>query len=221
MAETKRIIVIGLGSFGAALARRLVKNGCRVTGVDRDKERVEALTDVLYEAIIGDATERETIAHLSIEQANAVYIGLGEDISLSLLATLHVKNEHARRVIVKGVTREHGAILKALDVDRVVFPETEIAQSLADREAYPNVIDFLPIGAEYAFIEVAVPDSMAGKSLLDVRLRQRYDVWVVGVKNALSGELAIFPDGTYVLGPDELLLIVGKEGDVARLQNIK
>jgi trk system potassium uptake protein TrkA len=221
MAETKHFVVIGLGTFGGALSTRLAKNGCRVTGVDTDKERVEAHKDVLYEAIIGDATSRETIAQLPIKTANAVYIGMGEDITLSLLATLHVKQEHARHVIVKGVTPEHGAILESLGVDRVVFPEIEIAESLADRAAWPNVVDFLPIGEDYVFIEVAVPDTLAGKSLLDLRLRQRYDVWVVGVKNALSGQLKMFPDGNYILHPDEMLLIVGNEKDVARMQRLE
>ena len=65
MASPKNFVVIGLGSFGAALARRLCKNGCRVTGMDASRESVEALKDVLYEAIIGDATERETVEHLA------------------------------------------------------------------------------------------------------------------------------------------------------------
>ena len=220
MAETKHFVVIGLGHFGAALATRLAKNGCRVTGVDNDRERVEGLKDVLYEAIIGDATSRDTVTQLPIENSNAVYIGMGPDISQSLLATLHVKREGAQRIIVKGVTAEHGAILESLGVDRVVFPEIEIAESLADRATWPNVIDFLPIGAEYAFIELAVADSLAGKSLMDLRLRQRYDVWIVGVKNALNAKLDIFPDGKYVLSPDDMLLVVGKEDDLVRLQEL-
>lgn len=220
MAEPKHYVVIGLGTFGAALARRLVKNGCRVTGVDVDKDRVESLKDVLYEAIIGDATSRETVAQLPIQTANAVYIGMGEDIALSLLATLHATQQKARRVIVKGVTPEHGVILKSLGVDRVVFPEIEIAEELADRAAWPNVVDFLPIGADELFVEVAVPDTLIGKSLMDLRLRQRFNVWVVGVKNALGGKLDMFPDGNYVLCPDQMLLIVGSEKDVAQIEKM-
>ena len=91
MASPKNFVVIGLGSFGSALAQRLCKNGCRVTGLDSSRECVDALKDILYEAIIGDATERETIEHLPVKQANAVFISMGEDITRSLLATLHAK----------------------------------------------------------------------------------------------------------------------------------
>lgn len=221
MNPTHHFIVIGLGTFGSALASRLTTNGCRVSGVDNDRARVEALKDVLFEAIIGDGTKYETISQLPIEQADAVFIGMGEDISVSLLATLHVKQEGAKRIIVKGVTAEHGAILKSLGAERVVFPEIEIAESLADRVTWPNIVDFLPIGSQYAFAEIAVPDSLAGKSLMELRLRQRYDVWVVGVKKALEEEIEMFPAGDYVLGPDQILLAMGKELELERFQELQ
>lgn len=218
MPKIKHFVVIGLGTFGGALTARLAKNGCRVTGVDNDRDRVEFLKDVLYEAIIGDATDRQTVSQLPIKQVDAVYIGMGQDITRSLLAALHVKQEGARRVVVKGVTADHGALLESLQVERVVFPEVEIAESLADRATWPNVIDFLPIDAEYAFIELAVPDTLAGKSLADLRLRQTYKIWIVGIKSALDGKLDMFPDGQYVLKPDQILMIIGKEKELNRLQ---
>ena len=218
MVEVKHFIVIGLGSFGTALAQRLCRNGCRVTGVDGSRERVEELKDVLYEAIIGDATERETLEHLSLKDAKAVFISLGEDITQSLLATLHAKELGAHRIIVKGVTPEHGRLLRCLGIDRVIFPETEMAQELADQMTWPNIIDFLPIDPEYSFVEIAAPDRFAGQTLQQLDLRRKFGVWVVGIKDALSGELSMFPDGDFQVTPDQLLLLVGKQKDVERLR---
>ncbi len=218
MVDTKHFIVIGLGSFGTALAERLCKNGCRVTGVDGSRERVEELKDVLYEAIIGDATERETLEHLAMKDAKAVFVSLGEDITQSLLATLHAKELGAHRIIVKGVTPEHGRLLRSLGIDRVIFPETEIAQELADQMTWPNIIDFLPIDPEYSFVEIAAPDHFAGMTLQQLDLRRKFGVWVVGIKDALSGKLSMFPDGTFQVNPDQLLLLVGKQRDVERLR---
>ena len=36
-------------------------------------------------------------------------------------------------------------------------------------------------------------------------------MWVVGVKDALTGKLAMFPDGQYKLSADQVLLVVGKQ----------
>ena len=220
MADAKRFFVIGLGSFGTALAARLCRNGGRVTGIDMDRMRVEAMKDILYEAIIADATDREALQVLPISSAEAVFISLGENITLSILAALHALELNAKNVIVKGVTREHGKILRRLGVDRVIFPETEIAEQVADRILWPNVIDFLPIGQDYNFVEVAAPDSITGKTLLEINLRRRFGVWVVGVKDALTGKLEMFPDGEYRFGVDQILLVVGKGADVAKLREL-
>lgn len=218
MAEMKHFIVVGLGSFGAALAERLHKNGCRVTGMDINPDLVERRSTSLYEAVIGDATQREAMEHLKLSRADSVVISMGEDITRSILATLHAKELEARRVIVKGVTEEHSRILKRLGVDRVVFPEIEIAQSLADRLTWPNIVDYLPIDPEYSFVEIAAPEEFRGKTLEQLNLRREYGVWIVGVKDVLTGKLRMFPAGDTKMGPDELLLMVGKDTDIQKLR---
>jgi trk system potassium uptake protein len=222
MADPRKLhfVVIGMGSFGSALARRLSGHGCRVTGLDADRERIELLGEILYEPIIGDATDRATLEHLNLRDATAVIISLGEDITQSLLATLHARAVGAERVIVKGVTKEHGQILKSLGVSRVIFPEEEMATALGDRLLWPNIVDFLPIDPEYSFLEIAVPESFAGKTVVELDLRRRYGIWVVGVKDAMTGKLEMFPGGDFKLGPDQLLLVIGRQSDLAELQEM-
>lgn len=220
MAETKRFVVIGLGTFGAALARKLKSNGIRVTGIDGEAEAVEAVQDHLFEAVIGDATDREALATLSLDTADSVVISLGEDITRSLLATLHAKELGARHIVVKGVTPEHGKLLKSLGVERVVFPEIEIAQQLADRLTWPSVIDFLPIDSDYSFVEIVMPESMLGKKLMDTDLKKKFGLWVVGVKDVLTGKLTMFPDGDYKFSDDQMLLLVGKEKDLRKFREL-
>ena len=220
MASIKHFVVIGLGSFGTALAKRLCKNGCRVTGLDASKDRVEELKEELYEAIIGDATERELLQHLPLSYADAVFNSMGEDITRLLLSTLHCRELGGKRIIVKGVTAEHGRLLQSLGVDRVIFPEIEIAEDLADRMTWTNVVDFLSIDPDYSFMEVAAPDSFAGKTLQELNIRQRHGIWVVGVKDPLSGELTMFPAGDFRLSVDQILLIVGKPSDLGSLRDV-
>jgi trk system potassium uptake protein TrkA len=221
MAYAKRFVVLGLGTFGRALAEKLAENGCRVTGVDRSRGPVEDLKDVLYESVIADVTERESLEHLSLPDADAVLISLGGNISFSLLATLHAKELGAKRIIVKGATPEHGKLLMHLGVERVVFPEQEIARELADRMTWPNVLDFVPIDPNYSLVEMAAPESCAGQTLKEADLRHRFNVWVLGVKDALSGKLTIFPDADFKLSDDQLLLAIGKQEDLNRLRELK
>lgn len=221
MAETRHFIVIGLGTFGAALARRLAENHCRVTGLDARRERVEMLKDDLYEAIIADARDREALAHLPLKDASSVIIGLGEDITQSILATLHVKELGARRIIARGVTPEHGRILKTLGVERVIFPEFEIAQELADRLTWPNILDYLPIDPDYSLAEFSPPDHYVGKTLEQLNLRREIGILVIGVKDALTGKLDMLPDGQFQVRPDQAMIVLGTQASLDRLRNMR
>jgi trk system potassium uptake protein TrkA len=222
MAQIDRnFIMLGMGSFGTALSRKLAANGCRVTGVDGRRERLDAVKNDIHEAVIGDCTDRELLENLPIRAATAVFISLGENISQSLLATLHVKELGARNVIVKGVTKEHGKILEHLGVDRVVFPEEEVARELADRMTWPNVLDYLPIDPEYSVAEVAMPESLAGKTLAEAELRNRFGVNVMGLKDVMKGKFDMFPDAKTKLLDDQVLLVVGREKDLARLRELR
>ncbi len=223
MANKKHFIVLGLGTFGESLARRLCENGCRVTGVDRNKQKVESLKNELYEAIVADVTERAALEHIDLPDADTVFISLGEgaDMSPSLMAVLHARELGARRLVVKGLSVEHGKILKTLGVERVVFPESEIAVELADRTTWPNVLDYLPIDPDYSFVEMAVPDAVVGKTLLEADLRRKYNVWIIAVKEALTGQLHMFPDPNIRFTGDQILMIVGAHEDLNRFREVR
>jgi|TARA_B100000073_G_scaffold69206_1_gene51069 trk system potassium uptake protein TrkA len=221
MVVKKKFIMLGMGSFGSALAKRLAENGCIVTGVDQRRDRLELVKNDINESVIGDATDREVLENLPIRDATAVFISLGETIARSLLATLHVKELGARNVIVKGVTQEHGKILKHLGADRVVFPEVEVARELADRETWPNVLDYLPIDPEYSVAEITVPSSLSGKTLAEANLRSRIGVHVMGIKDPMSTKLTMFPDGRTLLLDEQALLVVGREDELAALREMQ
>lgn len=223
MNKKKHFVVLGLGTFGTSLARRLCENGCRVTGVDRDPQRVESLKHMLYEAVVADATELMALQEMDVKSADAVLISLGENgnMSPSLMAVLHARELGARKLIVKGLNAEHGKILEKLGVDRVVFPDSEIALQLADRATWPNVLDYLSIDSEYAIVEIAIPESLIGKTLQEGDLRNRHHVWVFAIKDALSGKLKVFPGPDSQLTSDQALLLVGSHEALDRFRDVK
>ncbi len=219
--ENRIFIMLGMGSFGSALASRLAENGCRVIGVDQKKDRMELVKNQIYEAVIGDSTDREVLEGLPIKDAFAVFISLGESIARSLLATLHVKELGAKQIIVKGVTKEHGKILSHIGASRVIFPEEEVARQLADKMTWPNVLDYLPIDPEYSVAEVTMPSSLSGKTLAEANLRNRLGVHVMGIKDVLHDKLEMFPDGRTMLLDDQMLLVVGRDKEMAALRELK
>ncbi len=182
---------------------------------------VDSLKTALYESVIADATQRSVIEQLALDSVNAVFISLGEGLAPSLLAALHAKECGAKRIIVKGMSNDHGKILTSMGVERVVFPETEMARNLADRITWPNVLDYIPIDPDYSVVEITVPSSLSGKTLLDADLRRCYHIWVIAIKDALTGKLLMFPDAEFRLTDDQLLVAVGKQHELNRFRELK
>jgi trk system potassium uptake protein TrkA len=215
----RRFVVLGLGTFGSGLAERLSGNGCRVTGVDESEKRVAALQHLLYEAIVADVTSRETLEQLQLDKAETVFISLGEQIERSVLAALHAKEVGARQICVKGVSLDHSKILRALGVHRVVFPEAEMAIQVADEFTWPNVLKGVQLDPEYMVVEMAVPASLVGKSLVEADLRNRFGVMVMAVKDALTGTLTPIPPGSFKLTDEQLLFLMGKEEALSKFRD--
>ncbi|MGD9388299.1 MAG: TrkA family potassium uptake protein [Gammaproteobacteria bacterium] len=133
MAEKhSRYVVIGLGRFGSALARRLAKNGQRVTGVDIDEQAVQAVEDCLTDALVADGADEEVLKSLDLPSADAVFISLGDHANRSIVATMFALELGAQRVIVKGIDALHAKILRKLGKVQVLFAEEAMARYVAD-----------------------------------------------------------------------------------------
>jgi trk system potassium uptake protein TrkA len=118
------------------------------------------------------------------------------------------------------VTKEHGKILSHLGANRVVFPEEEVAKELADKSSWPNVLDFLPIDPEYSVVEITVPESLEGKTLAEADLRNSVGVFVLGLRDVMQGRFQMFPEGRTKLIQDQILLVIGREEELARLREM-
>lgn len=213
------MVIMGLGTFGASLATRLSHNGCRVTGIDSDESRVSALRKVLYEPVVADVTDRAALEPLMIDRAEVVFISLGEEIEKSILAALHARDLGAREVFARGVSEDHARILKALGVKEVIFPEEEIARVWADNLTWRDVLKHLVIDDRHEVVEMAVPNSLVGKTLQQSDLRRRHGILVIGVKDALhGGALTPAPGGDHVLSEDEMLLVLGSHEAITAIR---
>jgi trk system potassium uptake protein len=125
-------VLIGLGRFGAALARRLSEHGHRVTGIDLDEAAVQRVQDCLHSALVADGSDEEVLKTVGLPGATAVFISLGDHANRSIVATMYALELGAPRVIVKGIDSLHAKILRKLGKVEVIFPEEAMARYVAD-----------------------------------------------------------------------------------------
>ena len=213
-----RIAVLGVGNFGHFFTRRLATQKVEILAIDGDKESIDTIAAYVTDAVVGDCTNRDLLEELDVGSVDYVVISLGSEMDASILATLHVRSLGVPNIYVKAVSQDHGRILELIGATKIIHPEREVAESLAEALGKPNVLDFIPLGEDYSIVEMEPSAGVVGKSLEELDLRNRFGVTVVGVKEYLTGARQMNPPGSYVVNDDVSLLIMGRAEQIERLQ---
>ncbi|HEX5443701.1 MAG TPA: TrkA C-terminal domain-containing protein, partial [Pirellulales bacterium] len=61
---------------------------------------------------------------------------------------------------------------------------------------------------------------LSGQTLRQADLRRKYGCLVLGVKDHLTGHLTLNPDGDFRLTDDQLLLVIGRKEELARMSQL-
>jgi trk system potassium uptake protein len=217
MKRKKYICVIGLGQFGMELARELSKD-CEVLALDLNEDLVYAIADDVQRALVVDARDYASLKQVVTADFDEVIVSLGESLEASILCTLHIKKIGIKMIRAKVMSEDHAAIVHSLGVQEVIFPERETAWRLAAQIINPNLLDYIPLEAGYRVMDVAPPNSYYGRTLLELELRQKYGVFVIAVKELVPQRFIFLPDPKFVVKPSDILVMIGREEELARLQ---
>lgn len=119
---------------------------------------------------------------LGIENFDVVIIGIASDLEASVLCTLTCKEIGVKKVIAKAENLKHKMVLERVGADEVVIPEMEMGEKMGARLANPLLHDIMTISSKYSIIEMELPSSWAGSSLVTLDIRKKYDVNVLAVE---------------------------------------
>lgn len=213
MAEKKNsFAVIGLGAFGSTVAVDLARMGAYVLGVDLDERRVARVADELAEAKILDATDDTALREAGFDRYGAVLVAIGESLEASILATLNARLVGCRTVWVKARDKTHHRILSRLGADRVILPEIEMGQHVAQMLHNPLVRDYASLGNGFYAMSLDVPPPLAGRRLATLDLA-RHDLRLLAVMRGTK-QLDLSTDAA--LAEEDHLVVLGREDDLRR-----
>ena len=214
----KRVVVIGLGIFGFNLAKDLFEAGLEVIAVDKNKDLVQKIRDFSTKAVMADATEKDVMEAIGIEENDVVIVSFGEDLAASTILTLHLKEMKVKTIIVKAPNEDHKRILEKVGATEVVIPEREMAAKIARSLISPNVMEYIPLTREYTICEIAPPASFIGKSIAEIQLRKRYNIGLLASRDVLTDQISMIPGGDFVVKDSDILVVIGKEKDIQDLK---
>ena len=210
--------MIGPGNFGSYLALTLTKFGHTVIAVYKNPDRVQAVGRELAKAVEADVAKKDVLKAIGLDTADLALVSLGNGIDLSTLATLYIKELGVEEIWVKVVSEDHAEVMRLIGANRTIFPEKEMAERLARSLHHPNIVERVSIAEDFGILEYTLPDSFAGKSLIDLDLRRNYKVNVVAMHAAGASEASLNPDPTQPLAKGDILFILGLLED---LENLK
>lgn len=215
-----QIVVIGLGRFGFHVARELHAAQHEVLAIDADADVVQRVRNHSSRAVVLDARDAERLAALGLSDFDAAVVSLGELVDVSCLVALHLRELKVRKIVTKAGSEDHGKLLRLIGADEVIFPERESAERLAYRLTSADLLQHLPLGEGISIDEIAPGDEMTGKTLAELALPRRFNVQVLAVRDALTGQLRANPGALFRVKDSDSLLVVGDDPSLAKLRRI-
>jgi trk system potassium uptake protein TrkA len=204
--------VIGLGRFGATLARRLESMGHIVLGVDRDMARVQEISDAITSAANLDAMNEAALAEVDISSFGTVVVAIGDDFEANALVTAHLKSLGIPRVIALAETSRHRDLLSRIGADQVILSDEDSGTRLAEALATPSMLERVVLDSSHSLTELKVPSSLVGQP---VNILGRYEITVLLIQrpdclmpNPVAETLLEEGDTIFTVGPRDKLLEV-------------
>ncbi len=226
-----RFAVLGLGRFGTQLALDLASHGADVVALDSRMERVDDLKDHVSEAICVDCTDADAMARLNLDHVDVAIVGFGQSQEVSILATAILADLGVPMIVARAGSELHRRILRRVGAQRVVDPETDAARDLARSLLSFEVVMKAELAEGYHVAEVRAPAALVGKSVGQLRFRQRFDLLIVGVHRPIETltedgrvvqetQMIASPGPDFEIHEEDRLLVVGRTEAIERLVSV-
>jgi len=209
------VLVIGLGRFGTAAARELMRLGHEVLAVDGNEAIVNEIAPDVTHAVQLDAADEGALRAIGAAEFDHAIVAISSGVEASIFATMALKKLGVRNVVAKAGSDLHGAILERVGADRVVFAEREMGQRVAHSFAVRQVVDYLDVAPRVGIVKVRPPEAWVGRSLKDLDLPGRLQLTPVTLRRGEG--VTINPHPTEVIRADDELILIGKDDKLEEL----
>lgn len=211
----KSFCIIGLGKFGTALAETLSKNGKQVLVIDIDAAKINAIADKVTAAVIGDPTNEAVFKSAGIENYDCAIICMVGNINDNVLLTMNLKELGIKKVVGRAINEGHKKVLQKIGADMIIFPEEDMGERVANLLSKDNLIDFIDFNG-YNIAEIQIPKEWIGKNLIELQLRKRFNVNVIGLRDG-NGTLNVSPSPERAFRENDKISVIGTEKDIEKL----
>ena len=214
----KSYLVIGMGLFGAEVARQLCALGCEVLAMDIRNDLVQQVANDVTHAVVGDAQDLEVLRALGAGDFDCAIIAIGDNLAASVLTTMNLKELNVPYIVCKAHDLTHRKVLEKLGVNRVVIPEYEFAGRLARSLSRHNVLDYIELSPDYGILDIPAPKKWVGRNLKELNVRAELGVTIIAIEN--SGSTNVSPEAQYRIRENDTVVILGDNEALEAVQKL-
>ncbi len=221
----KTFAVIGLGRFGHKLAVSLSMSGAEVIAIDIKRDQVELIGDQVSLAVRLDSTDENALRSQGVGKVDMAIVGIGQGaggFEAAVLTVVNLKNLGVKKIYARAEHIIEGQVFEAVGATRVIYPELESAQRWAYKLIAPQIGEKIDFAPGYSLARVKAPKSFRDKTVVELQLRQKYNINLVAVKRgeqsgAENGKVINVPMPQTKIYENDTLMVAGSEADLAKL----
>lgn len=208
-----RIVIIGCGRLGSALATSLSNAGHTITVIDRDPAALRRLgTGFRGLHVAGHALDRPVLQHADLEHADACAVLTGDDAVNTVISMVVRRRFRVPQVVTRCMETQRATVLRRHGI-AVVTPATwaavEVERLLVARE----VPSLASLGSgEVELLALAIPPRLVGRRPLDLA---QPGEWTVVALERLGR--AMLPTERTLLEAGDILVVAVHTPSRARL----
>lgn len=216
-------LVVGLGTLGWQAAVNLHRARTSVLAIDLSQEVIDSIQSKVTKAVCVDATDFEALKSIGALEMKHALISLPHNFDSAVIITYHLKKNGFKTITVRVETEHQMEAIKAVGATSTVFPERDTALALVRSMVYPSLADEIPLGEDFAILELPCPEVFGGKSLVELNLRRKHQVSLIAIKKpsteSQQEQVRVSPNPEEALSADWNLLVLGTHKRLARFKD--
>jgi trk system potassium uptake protein TrkA len=219
--KQERIVVVGAGNVGLAVAQALESrtDRVRVKLIERDRKRAETAADALERSIVlnGDGLDMDILQEADIDRADAV-LAVTDDDKTNLLVSVRAKQLGCRLAIALINDPTLVPLTEVMDVDAYINPRATTVSSILKHIRHGRVRAIYSLGdAEAEVIEAQVLSTspIAGKAIRDVAFPEGVLVGMV-----MKGQDVLRPHSALRIDEGDVITLFAMAGDIPEVERL-
>lgn len=215
----RRVIIVGAGRTGMALATALENTKIHTKIIDTDSNTCNELAGKLERGIVinGDGRDRNLLKEENIGEVDFLVAITGDEES-NIIISLLAKGLGAKRTITRVSELSYIPLVSAIGIDTVVSPRMSVVRAVLQYIRRGKILSVVPLKGEHA--EVIEAEALETSDIVNIPLSKVKFPRAAIAGAIIRGEEIIIPRGESIILPKDRLIIFALHQAIPKLEKL-